>query len=71
MLGAGEDGAGKTGLVIQKHRQLPLRFWETEGNARIDVRFLGYRSVFREGGFPTVLELRTGGQPTARFVAAQ
>jgi hypothetical protein len=71
VLGGGEEGSGKVGLVIQKRGMVPQRVWETEGTTRVEVVFKEYRSVFHEGGFPTVLELRSGGQPVARFVAAQ
>ena len=69
VLGAGEDGVGKTGLVVQKHGLQPLRVWEDEGGARVAVIFRAYRQVFRDGGFPTILELRAGGATLASFVA--
>ena len=71
VIGAGEAGTGKVGLVIQKRGLLPLKVWETEGSTQVEVLFRGYRAVFHQGGFPTVVELRSGGQPVARFVAAQ
>ena len=71
VLGAGEDGAGKVGLVVQKRGMVPLRVWETEGSTRVEVLFRDYRSMFHSAGFPTVLELRSGSQTVARFVAAQ
>lgn len=69
VLGAGEDGRGKTGLVLQKRGLLPLRDWEGEGGSRVEVLFRDYRPVFHEGGFPTALVLRLGSTPVARFTA--
>ena len=69
VLGAGEDGSGKVGLVVKKRGLQPLRTWEDESGIRVSVDFRGYRQIFREGGFPTVIELRTGGALVATFVA--
>jgi hypothetical protein len=70
VLGAGEAGTGKTGLVVKKRGLLPLRAWEEEGGSRVEVAFLNYREVFHRGGFPTAIELRSNGLLIARFAAA-
>jgi hypothetical protein len=69
IIGAGETGTGKLGLVVQKRDRTPLRSWETSGGVKVEARFQDYRPVFRGGGFPTVIELRSGEQLVARFTA--
>jgi hypothetical protein len=69
VVGAGEGGSGPAGLQIKKRDLVPLRIWQQEGGARIEVAFDGYREVFLQGGFPTVLQLRVNGAPIARFSA--
>ncbi len=69
VIGAGESGAGKLGLVVQKRDLTPLRSWETAAGLRVEARFQDYRPVFRGGGFPTVIELRSADQLVARFTA--
>jgi len=69
LLGAGESGAGPAGLVIKKRELVPVRVWAQENAARYEVHFGDYREAFRQGGFPTRIELRANGAPIARFSA--
>jgi hypothetical protein len=67
VLGAGETGTGRVGLMISKPDLVPLRAWDNEGGTRNEVTFGGYREVFHNGGAPTFLELRANGALIARF----
>ncbi len=67
VVGAGEGGSGRAGLVISKRDLIPLRAWDQESGSRNEVAFGGYREVFHRGGVPTLLELRVNGALVARF----
>jgi hypothetical protein len=67
ILGAGENGRGPAGLIVAKGALVPLRLWQQEGGARVEVSFRDYRSASHQGGFPTVIDLRVNEGLLARF----
>jgi hypothetical protein len=69
VLGAGEAGAGKTGLVVAKRSLMPLRFWMDQQGVRVGCDFRRYEATFHAGGFPRQIDLAAGDTVVASFVS--
>jgi hypothetical protein len=69
VLGAGENGSGRTGLVIAKKSLVPLRFYMEEKGVRVSCDFKRYEATFRGGGFPRQIDLVAGDTVVASFVS--
>jgi hypothetical protein len=69
VLGAGGNGAGKTGLVVSKRTLVPLRFWMEEHGVRVSCDFRRYDATFHSGGFPRQMDLVAGDTVVASFVS--
>ena len=69
VLGAGENGSGRTGLVIGKRSLAPLRYFQEEKGIRVSCDFRRYEATFHSGGFPRQIDLESGDTLVASFVA--
>jgi hypothetical protein len=69
VLGAGENGNGKAGLVIAKRNLVPLRFYLEEKGVRVGSEFRRYEATFRGGGFPRQIDLVAGDTVVVSFAA--
>jgi len=69
VLGAGENGSGRTGLLVAKKSLVPLRFFMEEKGVRVSCDFKRYEATFRAGGFPRQIDLVAGDTVVASFVS--
>jgi hypothetical protein len=69
VIGAGESGRGRTGLVVGKKNLAPLRFFTEEKGVRVSCDFRRYEATFHAGGFPRQIDLVAGDAVVASFVS--
>jgi hypothetical protein len=69
VLGAGENGSGRTGLIVAKKGLVPLRFYMEEKGVRVGCDFRRYEATFRAGAFPRQIDLTAGDTVVASFVS--